>query len=220
MAYSAILKEKITILRKKGHSLNEIHKEFGVSKSVISGWVRDIVLTGKAKSRLLSKIKLGQFISAENKRRKTSQVIESYFNNAVKDINQFKLDRNLLKTICSLIYCCEGTKNLRSGVNFTNSDYQLIRTFLTLFRKSFDVDENKFRVCVHLHQYHNTKYQLRFWSDITNIPLNQFIKPFHKKNGGKRIRKEYNGCASIRYHDTAMARQLLMIAKAFLLKYD
>jgi len=219
MAYHINIKNSAIKLRRLGYSLNEIHDKLKVSKSVISGWVRDLSMSEKAKTRLLKKIKIGQFISAENKKRKTRQIIETYFEKAIKNLRRVRINDNLSKLICSLIYWCEGTKNLNSGISFANSDPQLVRTFLKLFRNSFNLDENKFRVCVHLHEYHNSKKQLKFWSDVTGINQGQFLKPFLKKNTGKIIRNDYNGCVSIRYHDTAIARQLLMTAKAFLTKY-
>ncbi len=59
MAYPIELKEKILKLRKSGCSINELSGRFKISKSVISGWARNIILTPKAKLRLLKKIKLG-----------------------------------------------------------------------------------------------------------------------------------------------------------------
>ena len=215
MAYSIILKEKAAKLRKGGYSLNEIHQKLGVSKSIVSDWVRTIVLNNKARLRLLNKIKVGQAISAKNKKKKTNQIIKAYYHTALTDISSFNLDKNSSKIICSLIYYCEGVKDMYSGVRFINSDPKLVETFLKLLRESFDVDEKKFRVCAHLHKYHVLKKQLNFWSKTTQIPLSQFIKPYIKQNTGKRIRKGYNGCVSIRYHDIAVARQLLSIARAF-----
>ncbi|MBN2197952.1 helix-turn-helix domain-containing protein [Candidatus Wolfebacteria bacterium] len=217
MAYPINIKEKIISFRKKGYSLNEIHKKFGISKSTISGWVNNIVLNSRAKSRLLKKIKLGQFISAENKKRKTKELSQLYLKNSIYEVSRLNLNQNLAKIICSLIYYCEGTKDVRSGVCFMNSDSELIKTFLKLFRSSFNVDENKFRICLHLHKYHNPKKQINFWSKETRIPISQFIKSYLKQNTAKRSKKGYNGCASIRYHDALVAK-LNSIAKAFFMK--
>ena len=219
MAYSILLKNKITRLRKSGYSLSELNIKFGISKGVLSNWLRNISLNKKAEQRLLTKIKKGQLVSATNKKEKTRKELEGYFQDSVRNIKELKIDKNLAKIICALMYWCEGDKNFHSAVRFTNSDDKLVKTFLNLLRKSFKLNENKFRVCVHLHNYHNTEKQLRFWSKVTNIPLSKFIKPYKKKNTGKRTKESYNGCVSIRYHDVKIARQLLMTAKAFFEKY-
>lgn len=213
-------KLKAISLRKKGYSLNEIVEKVGVAKSSVSVWVRNIPLNNHARKRLLTKIKIGQLISAENKRRKTKEILDNYRKQALKDIRNKGLDKITAKIICSLIYWCEGTKNYFQGLNFTNSDPRLIKTFLYLLRKSFNIDEKKFRPCIHLHKYHNPKKQLNFWSKATKIPKTQFIKPFIKLNTGKRIRENYPGCIAIRYHNSSITKQLLMIAETFLIEYD
>lgn len=219
MAYSISLKDKIIRSRKKGYSLSELNLRFAVSKGILSNWLRNISLSKKAKQRLLTKIKNGQLVSAINKKEKTKKELDVYFQDSVRDVEKLKIDKNLAKIICALLYWCEGDKNFYSAVRFTNSDDNLIRTFLNLLRKSFQLDESKFRVCVHLHNYHNTEKQLKFWSKVTDIPLSKFIRPYKKKNTGKRTREGYNGCVSVRYHDVKIARQLLMTAKAFFGRY-
>lgn len=203
-------------MRRQGQSLNEIAKTLKVAKSTASLWVRDIELSEKAKECLLSKIKLGQYISAENKKKKTKEGLDNYYNNALAEIGEHILDRSSMRIACALVYYCEGNKNLFNGVCFTNSDPALIKTFLFLFRKGFDIDERKLSVCIHLHEYHNAIQQLDFWSKTTGIPEGQFIKPYLKPHTGKRIRKNYQGCIAVRYYNNDMGRQLLMIGKAFL----
>lgn len=220
MAYPILLKDKVVQRRKQGNSLNELHSIFGVSKSTLSLWLRDVRISDKAKTRLLRKITVGQYVSAENKKKKTQALLKKYFDQAINDINKIHFNRKILKLICSLIYWCEGAKDQFGGVMFTNSDPNLIRTFLVLFRNSFNLDENKFRACIHLHSYHDPNKQLQFWSQITKIPTSRFIKPFLKKNTGKRIREGYPGCISIRYHSNDIARQLLTITRAFFKKHQ
>lgn len=213
-------KEKLEAirLREKGYSLNEILQNVGVAKSSISMWVRNVSLTADARKRLLTKIKLGQLISAERKHAKTLASIQNHFDEASSQISNINLDRFLKRLICSLLYWCEGTKNQYTGVAFVNSDPKLIKTFIELFRDGFDVDEKKFRACIHLHEYHNSQKQHEFWAKVADIPLNQFRHPYLKPNTGKRVRKNYQGCISIRYYSNDIARQLLTTAEAFLLR--
>lgn len=73
MTYHIILKEKIIRERKKGASLNEIHKKTGISKGTLSLWLKDIKLSHAAEMILLKKIKRGQYISAEKKKKKNKK---------------------------------------------------------------------------------------------------------------------------------------------------
>lgn len=200
-------------LRSKGQSLNEISRYLKVAKSSVSLWVGDVPLTKIAKKKLLEKIKIGQFIAAENKKAKTRALEQKYMEDAKSEIIH---NPNHEKIICAIMYRCEGTKNPRNGLTFTNSDPLLVSKFLELLRKSFDVDENKFRPCIHLHSYHSPAKQLDFWSKITKINKKQFIRPYFKVNSGKRIRSNYPGCISVKYHSNDLARRVMATAKAFL----
>jgi hypothetical protein len=214
MAYPINTKEEARELRKKGCSLKEISRSFNVAKSTASAWVEDIELSEAAKDRLLQIIKLGQFNSAENKKAQTQILELGYFYDALIEMES---KPNYEKIICAMIYWCEGSKNARDGIAFINSDPKLVKKFLNLLRKNFIVDEGRFRACIHIHSYHSPETQLDFWSKITDIDKEQFIRPYQKPNTSKRIRENYQGCISIRYHDNDLARRLMAIAKAFLL---
>lgn len=209
-------KLKAIKLRKRGFSLDEIVSKINVAKSSVSVWVREVELSKAARRRLLKRIQLGQLIAAENKKRKTKEILKFYFDNAQKTISLRKLNSYYKKIVCSLLYFCEGAKDHFVGVRFSNSDPKLTRLFINFFRDSFDVDEKKFRLCVHLHEYHNPKVQLKFWSTVTKIPLHQFIRPYLKPNTGKRKRENYPGCATIYYFSPDIARRLLGTARAFI----
>jgi hypothetical protein len=213
MAHPAFLRHKATQLRRKGYSLKEISKRLKVTKSTAAVWVSDVELTPEGERRLLTRIKLCQFISAKKKRARTVALERRYLEEAKEELI---LQPNADKIMCAMLYWCEGGKNPFGGVAFTNSDPKLVRTFLGLLRKSFILDESKFRPCIHIHFYHLAEKQLDFWSKVTDIDKRQFIKPYQKPNTGKRIRINYEGCIGIRYHSNDLARRLLAIAMAYL----
>jgi predicted transcriptional regulator len=218
MKRKVVEKIKSIKLRKRGYSVNEIVNNIGVSKSSVSVWVRNVVLSENSKKRLLTKIKSGQLISAENKRIKTKLIMDFYKKEAYRRLSKFNIE-GIGKFICALIYYCEGAKDKTGGVSFTNSDPKLIKVFLMLLRNNYDIDESKFRICMHLHEYHNFKKQMEFWSKVTKIKKEQFIKPYNKPNTSKRIKDGYQGCLAIKYHSSHIQKQLLMTAEAFFDKY-
>src|SRR3989344_8606214 len=200
-------------LRQQGFSMKEIAKRLSVSKSTVSLWVRDVQLSKQEKAVLLKKVKVGQLVSAEKKRAVVRAREATYLEEARREL-KVKPDQG--KLICAMLFWCEGTKNPRNGLAFTNSDPQLVAKFLSLLRKSFALNESKFHPCIHLHSYHSSDRQLDFWSRVTHIKKSQFIKPYIKRHTGKRIHEDYQGCISIRYHSTDLARRLIATAKAFL----
>lgn len=219
------LKEKYfnaQVLRRRGLSLNEISESLGVSKSTVSLWLRNFKLSGSAIQRLAMRITKGQINSARNRKARTDASRLDYFNRGLKSIEEagpilFR-NKTITKILCALLYYCEGAK-LDGEIQFTNSDPNLVRVFLKLFRGSFILSESKFRVSLHLHSYHNPSKEIRFWSIITRIPSSQFFRPYLKANSGKNMKIDYRGCVNIKYYDTKLARELLGIGKAFINKY-
>lgn len=208
-------KLKAKTLRESGYSLAEIVQKLHVSKSSASIWVRDIVLSKSARKRLATRTTSGLSASHRTTKAKINRKEEELILKARGIINSTPINISHKKIISALIYFCEGNKSIRGGVSFTNSDPGLMNLFLCLFRSSFDLDEKKFSICVHLHPYHDKDKQLEFWSKVTKIPISQFMKPWLKKNSDLYSKKDYQGCANIRYYSTDVAREL----KTFAIEY-
>jgi len=209
------IKEKSVSLRKEGYSLKEISDKLKIAKSTSSLWLRNIKLGEKAIRRLRQKGLLAQYKTSLRWQKKREKEKTELKKKALEFFKKLKKDPLQFKVYCSLLYWCEGTKRVNEGVRFINSDPTLIRTFLTLFRKSFEIDERKFRIGLHLHQYHNEKLQKEYWSKITKIPQSQFIRVYWKPNTGKRIREDYPGCATIYYFNNKLAREFLSFYETF-----
>jgi len=213
------LEIKAKKLRVKGYSVKELHKMLGVSKSTISLWVQNVELSEKAKARLQRNYTNGQLASQKTIKEKTRQKNIQADNFAKEILLKIDFNKTNQAVLCAMIYFCEGNKSLKSLVTFTNSDADLVRTFLYLLRNSFDLDEKKFRVLMHLHKYHNEKTQKDFWSSITGIPQEQFNRSYLKPNSGKYKKEGYQGCIKVHYADVSVARKLQSIAKMFMERY-
>lgn len=211
-------KKKALGLRSGGFSIKEISVLLGVAQSTVSVWVRHVKLGRAAVRRLQKRSKYGKIRGVEVNKTKHNEVMKKIENKACDVFNRFRWNKNLGKILSSFLYWCEGSKQ-ENRLCFTNSDAILIKTFLFLLRQSFVLDESKFRVCLHLHPYHNMQKQTSFWSKVTHIPKTQFIRAYRKSNGGVNIKKNYPGCASIRYHDYKVVKELQFIWEKFGQKY-
>lgn len=208
------------VLRQQGYSINQIYRKLGVAKSSVSIWVRDVPLSNEARCRIEARWTKGQHIAHARRRAQTAERLKEAKISGEQVLENLKMTKELNQIFCALLYWCEGEKTKNDNAfNFTNSDPALISTFLHLFRSGFDIDETKLRAHVHLHDYHDEKAQLRFWSKVTNIPPIRFNKPYRKAHTSKRIREGYAGCVSVRYHDVQVARYMQGIARAFGKKY-
>jgi len=212
-------KEKSIKLREKGFSLKEISNQLSVSKSSISLWVRDVVLTKEATTRLESRYTVGQLRSQRTLRDRRLLETRCIYKKSENFIKKIKFSGDQLMIMLSLIYWCEGGKQDTDILAFANSDPDLVKMYMLLLRLDPEINERKFRVCIHLHEYHDEYRVLRFWSKISGIPISQFTKPYRKENTSKVVRKGYMGCASIRYSDIKYARKIRSLGKLFLKNY-
>lgn len=208
-------KEKAIFLRKQGSSLREISEVLKVSKSTASLWLRDLKLSSSALKTLEEKKTNGRKKGNDRQKEKSLQKEKNICVLTAQYLDTTSFSREQAKGLCALLYGCEGAKN-DTRAAFINSDPGLICFFLILFRKAFSVDEKKFRVQMHLHEYHDERRQLKFWANITGIPVEQFSKTFQKKNGGKNIREGYQGCISVRYNSADVQKELISVYREIL----
>lgn len=203
-----IKKRHATELRQTGYSLSEISNQLNISKSTASIWVRNIVVSKEGKLKILQKQIAGREKSLEILRNKKAR-IETEISSRSEIITQNFLskDPDTRKILCSLLYWGEGGKK-DSFVSFINSDPVMIKTFLTLFRTGFVLNESKFRALVHIHEYHSDKVLRKYWSHITGISQAQFTKSYHKPNTGINIHPNYMGTLKIKYYDYKIALEL------------
>lgn len=212
---AAETKEKAIILRMRGRSLKEISEELQISKGTASIWLRDLKLSPSALKVLRKKRENGRKKGNDTQKEKYLQKEKDIRVLVARYIDETSFSQEQAKGVCALLYGCEGAKN-DTRAAFINSDPDLIRFFLILFRKAFPVDEKKFRVLMQLHEYHNEKQQLRFWASITGIREEQFSKTFQKKNGKKNIREGYQGCISVRYNSADVQKELISVYREIL----
>lgn len=113
----------------------------------------------------------------------------------------------------ALLYWGEGSKSERR-LTFTNSDPEMISSYLYLLRKVFNTDEKKFRFVLYLHDYHDQEEMYRYWLNVVKIDKKQ-SSIYIKKNAGKNKKKDYKGCVSIRYYDIKILEEIFIIIDRF-----
>ncbi|MEK7165241.1 MAG: hypothetical protein AAB874_00340, partial [Patescibacteria group bacterium] len=121
----------------------------------------------------------------------------------------------LCKSVLCALYWAEGSKN-RGMLNFANTDPKLLKLFITLLRQCYKLDEQKFRIRLHLHWYHKEKELKIFWSKLLNIPVSQFNKTYRKKRSKERVfRKNIGGICFLRYNSDNLREQVMHYSQAF-----
>ena len=175
-----IEKEKAKALRKEGYSINQIVKETGFTKSSVSLWVRDIVLTKEQKKGLSER---GRSIESIEKRRinrlhNEQQKRQIIIDEAKKDFTSVSLEQ--LKLIGIILYLGEGGKTKKGLARVANSDPLVIKIIMRFFREICQVPESKFRGYIHTFEHADVEKTETYWSQITGIPRKQFYKTYIK----------------------------------------
>jgi hypothetical protein len=184
-------------LKKKGISSAEIARRLNVGDSAVFRWCSDI--PSKNPYHLYA-----QQLRDEAKE-KSRGIVES-----------IDLTEEGAKILASILYWCEGAKYPSSNfIAFSNSDVDLVITFLNLFRIGFQPKENKLRVSLQLHTTHNKEKITSFWSRVLKIPKSQFYKPTITEPTKNMKRINYKGTCTIRYYDVYLLHEIIGIYETF-----
>ncbi len=125
-------------------------------------------------------------------------------------------NKTVQKLLLAMLYWAEGSKHEKvSGVRFVNTDPVLAHLYLKLLRNCYMIDEGRLKVRLHLHEYHNQKEAVRFWSKLLKIPKERFGKLYIKKRIGdqKKKRENFKGICFIYYSEGVIRKELMEIAR-------
>lgn len=123
--------------------------------------------------------------------------------------------QKILKAIGVMLYWGEGTKKGLT-VALANSDPDMIVVFLRFLREICGIDERRLRVGLHYYRDHDSKQLMSFWSRVTNIPIQQFDRPFlHAAGKGSYKSKSQYGTVSVRYSDFRLLKTLQQWMKEY-----
>ena len=172
-------KEKAIILRRQGMSYSQIKQKLGINKSTLSGWLSGMPLS-EDRIRELGALNPMRIERCRNtKFKKKNARWESVFNKVSKDIGALN-DRELFLTGLFL-YWGEGGKTKNYTTVLTNTNPSMVKFFMK-WLKLLGVDKDKLRINLHLYSDMNIERQIRFWSELLNVKVSQFRKPYIKES--------------------------------------
>ena len=182
-------------LRKKGISVAQIAKIVAVSKSTVSLWVRDIILSLEQLEQLrrqnIKGGEKGRILGALKQKNDRLKRIQDGILNGRKVFTSLN-KRELLIAGISL-YWAEGTKKSREVV-FCNSDPKLIKFMITWLQMCFNIPIKRLNCNVGINEIHKEREGIvkKYWSKMTGIPLYQFRKTSFKKVKNKKVYANFN----------------------------
>ena len=220
---SKVIKNSVIKLRLQGFTYSDINRKLNtnITKSTFSNWFKNLTLSDISKRKLsnniATKLKRAQIkarLSNKNKRDKYLEALR------IKNIPLLKIiDVSVMKMLLSILYLAEGAKNKSSaGLVLGSSDPNIIRFYLYLLYKCFDIDKLKFRLRIQCRSDQNIKKLEKYWSKTTKIKLEQFYPTYvDKRTIGKKTKHlKYKGVCVVHYFKTAIQLELEIFAKSMI----
>lgn len=179
-----LLNEKAISLRKKGLSIKVIANKLHVSTSTASRWCKNVQLTLDQIRRLQQNYrnpfygKRGKYLNYVKK--KTVNKIKKLKEKGIKEIGRLTFREYFITGVA--LYWSEGFKKDRR-LGFANSDPSMIKFFLTWLIKVCGVtkEDIRLRVGLNISHKHRINEVEKHWSNLTEVQLSQFQKPFFQK---------------------------------------
>lgn len=191
-------KKLVINLRKQGYSYNQISNKLDIAKSTLSYWLKDIKISKEAQSKINSRVYKKSILALIKRNKQQTALAKDRADkirlSARKEVNSL-IHNKLFLTGISL-YWAEGYKKGAYGskwksVDFANSDPKMILLMMRFFREICKISDKKINIQILAHVNIDLDKSLRFWSKLTRIPKDQFIRTNYSVNlNSKGIRNK------------------------------
>jgi hypothetical protein len=192
------LREQAIALRREGKSYREIRERIPVSKSTLSLWVGDVVLTDTQDERLQALQRLGQTKAARTIQARRLARQATTMGAARAQIPELAESELFLAGV--VLYWAEGSKAKpwRQGeqVDLINSDPDVIRLFVR-WLELLGIGMERLTFTISIHESADLVKAEDFWRSVVGRDAH-FRRPILKRHNPKAVRKNtgenYHGC--------------------------
>ena len=207
-------------MRGKGVYYEDIKSRFGIPKSTLNSWLKNIQLT-KTQRRALDKRWRLALVSARkaavqwHNKQKLNRLkqAETEANSLLATFNLN--DDTVLDLALAMLYLGEGFKT--SGVTgMGNSDPMILRFFITALEKIYKIPREKLYCELHLRADQSPLSMKRYWSRELNVPIGNFKNvSIDQRTAGSKTYSYYKGVCIVRGGSVAIQRKLMYTSKIF-----
>ena len=175
-------RRRVIELRKQGKTYSDIKIETGISKSTLSGWLKDYPLSENQLILLSEKIENRRSVAVEKCRETKRWKREIRLTSILEEekVKLLPLSEREMYFAGLFLYWGEGNKRIQGQVSLNNTDPKVLRFYLKWLIDSLKVDKEKIKVCLHLYRDMEVEREMNFWVNVLGIPKNQFLKPYIK----------------------------------------
>jgi hypothetical protein len=213
--------EKAIILRKRGYSYSQIKQILKVSKSTLSGWLKEFPLSEERIRELRDHNEQRIENYCRTRRRQKEERLEKCY----KDVKQglFPIRDRELYLAGIFLYWGEGSKTASAEIALSNTNPAMIKFFMYWLNTIIKIPKEKMNVRLYLYNDMNIAMETRYWSSKLNIPISQFKKPYIKKTLFKNVNYKGgfgHGTCNLRVFNARLTEKILMTIKAISDKFD
>lgn len=132
-----------------------------------------------------------------------------------------KISKRELWLIGTALYWAEGSKEKEnrpgSGVNFTNSDYEMVQIFICWLKWCCGIGSDQIGYEIYIHENCRDKIQqvIKFWSEKINVSESYLQTIRYKKNKINTRRKNvgdlYNGCLRVKVRASSTLNRKIVV---------
>jgi transcriptional regulator with XRE-family HTH domain len=206
-------KEKAIKLRLEGWSHSQIKKEIKVSKSTLSKWLHDFPLSEERIRALRDNSQIRIEKCRTTKEFNKKKRLDKIYLDVEKEIGE--LSEREIKLCGIFLYWGEGTKVASGSVVISNTDPAMVKFFLN-FLLSIPISKERIFVRLQLYKDMDIEKEIRFWSDLLDIPNKNFKKPYIKKSNFIDITYKSgfgHGTCSLMIYDMNLYNKIILSIK-------
>ena len=212
-------------LRLRGKSYSEIQKALdGISKSTLSLWLKDIVLSREARLRIKERSR-EKSLAGLLKRNKNQTALAIKRRDEIRKAARAQIgdiSSGDLLLVGIVLYWAEGYKRpiIRNGrevtshpISLTNSDPKLLRAFLEFANRVCGIPISRIKIDLRIFKHLNETHVVNYWSRELGISRGNFQKTHivvSKSSMGKRpFNRLPYGVVQIRINDTNLFHKIM-----------
>ena len=214
-------KEEALRLRQQEMSYSQIKQAIGVSKSTLSGWLKDYPLSKERIDELRGKSERRIERYRETMRKKREKRLLDIYEKERDYI--LPLSEKEVFIFGLGLYWGEGSKTRNASLSVSNTDPSIVKFFIFWLNKTFGIPKQKLRINLQLYKDMDIKKELLFWENTLGLARSQFNKPYIKESSVKAINHKGgfgHGTCNVAIGNIKLSEKILMAIKAISDEYS
>ncbi len=208
-------------MRQQGASMTVIERRYGIPRSTLSGWFKDIKLTEEQRTKLMVNRQDGwkkareQAVISHNAMKAAR--IAAAEQAATKTLANLEITPEILDITFAMLYFGEGAK--RNVTSIGNSNPLVLRFVLAVLYRNYGLKPSQIRCDLHLRADQDGSDMKQYWSRQLGLPIEQFKHvSYDKRTAGRATYDHYKGVCVITCGQIAVQRKLISLYNQFCTK--